>query len=98
MTIYCTLRPLLARVNQVRTSRGLPPLSLRRLSAESGVPLSVIAALNTGRSRRIDYGTVDQLLHYFSRYFSVTVNDLLSWERNVPSEQEQSALQPHAHL
>ena len=81
MTIHCKLRVMLARVNVERAQQGLPVLSLRKLADESGVSLSVLTALNTGRSHRIDYHTIDQLLIYFSRYFSVTTSDLLVWEQ-----------------
>lgn len=81
MTISCQLRVLLARVNVERATHGEPPLSLRRLAEECGVSLSALAALHSGRSQRIDYGTIDQLLTYFNRYFQVTTNDLLVWER-----------------
>jgi DNA-binding Xre family transcriptional regulator len=81
MPISCRLRLLLARVNVERAIQGTPPLSLRRLSDESGVSLSVLAALNTGRSQRIDYNTIDHLLDYFNRYFHVTTGDLLAWEQ-----------------
>ncbi|HEV2583678.1 MAG TPA: helix-turn-helix transcriptional regulator [Ktedonobacteraceae bacterium] len=81
MPISCRLRLLLARVNVERAIQGAPPLSLRRLSDESGVSLSVLAALNTGRSQRIDYNTIDHLLDYFNRYFHVTTGDLLAWEQ-----------------
>jgi transcriptional regulator with XRE-family HTH domain len=73
---------LLARVNVERARQGKPPLTLRRLAAESGVSLSVVAALNTGRSQRIDYTTIDHLLTYFNAYFDVTTDDLLAWERD----------------
>lgn len=81
MTISCQLRLLIARVNVERARQGRAPLSLRRLAEESGVSLSVLAALNTGRSQRIDYATIDQLLRYFSQYFTVTTSDLLVWEQ-----------------
>lgn len=81
MTISCKLRLLIARVNVERAQQGRPPLSLRRLAAESGVSLSVLAALNTGRSQRIDYMTIDHLLAYFNTYFQVTTGDLLAWEQ-----------------
>ena len=81
MTIACKFRLLLARVNVERVRQGKPALSLRRLAEESGVSLSVLAALNTDRSQRIDYTTIDQLLTYFSAYFAVTVDDLLNWEQ-----------------
>jgi DNA-binding Xre family transcriptional regulator len=82
VTISCRLRLLLAKVNVERAKQGKPPLSLRRLAEESGVSLSVLAALNTGRSQRIDYNTIDQLLAYFNSYFSVTTSDLLAWEQD----------------
>lgn len=65
-----------------RARQGQPALSLRRLAAESGVSLSVVAALNTGRSQRIDYTTIDHLLTYFSAYFDVSTGDLLTWEQD----------------
>jgi len=52
------------------------------MAEESGVSLSVLAALNTNKSQRIDYATIDQLLTYFNSYFKVTTNDLLAWERS----------------
>jgi hypothetical protein len=94
LTISCALRLLLARVNVERARQGEPALSLRRLAGESGVSLSVLAALNTGRNQRIDYNTIDHLLKYFNTYFSVTTNDLLVWEQPLkqdapaPLEQE----------
>ncbi len=80
MTISCRLRLLLARVNVERARQGQPALSLRRLASESGVSLSVLAALHTGKSQRIDYATIDHLLAYFNQYFQVTTADLLDWE------------------
>ena len=58
------------------------------MAEESGVSLSVLAALNTDRNQRIDYATIDQLLTYFNSYFKVTTNDLLVWE--LPREMEQA--------
>lgn len=81
MTIYCKLRLLLARANVERVKEGKPALSLRRLAEESGVSLSVLAALHTGKSQRIDYTTIDHLLTYFNRYLKVTTTDLLTWEQ-----------------
>lgn len=80
MTISCQLRLLLARANVERAKQGQPALSLRRLAEESGVSLSVLATLHTGKSQRIDYTTIDHLLTYFNRYFQVTTDDLLTWQ------------------
>ena len=80
MTISCKLRLLLARANVERARQGQSALSLRRLADESSVSLSVLAALHTGKSQRIDYTTIDHLLTYFNHYFQVTTDDLLCWE------------------
>lgn len=80
MPISCRLRVVLAQLNVERAKMSQPVLSLRRLSQESGVSLSVLAALNTGKSQRIDYATIDRLLLYFNRFLPVSINDLFSWE------------------
>jgi transcriptional regulator with XRE-family HTH domain len=83
MTITCHLRVLLAKANVERAKQGKPTLSLRSLARESGVSLSVLASLHTGRSQRIDYTTIDRLLNYFSCYFSnVSIDDLFAWEKS----------------
>lgn len=81
MTITCHLRILLAKANVERAKQGKPTISLRSLARESGVSLSVLASLHTGRSQRVDYTTIDRLLNYFSYYFNVSVDDLIVWER-----------------
>jgi DNA-binding Xre family transcriptional regulator len=88
VTISCKLRLLVAQANVERAKQGKPVLSLRRLAAESGVSLSVLAALNTGKSQRIDYTTIDQLLTYFNSYFDVTTSDLLAWEEGPKLDDE----------
>jgi DNA-binding Xre family transcriptional regulator len=86
MPVSCHLRVLLARLNEERARQRQPALSLRRLAVESGVSQSVLVALHTGRSQRIDYATIDRLLAYFSRFLSVSIDDLLSWEPEEESE------------
>lgn len=90
MTISCKLRLLLARVNVERARQAKPTLSLRRLADESGVSLSALAALHTGKSQRIDYATIDHLLTYFNTYFKVTTDDLLSWEHSQETQVSQT--------
>nr|HET6902846.1 helix-turn-helix transcriptional regulator [Ktedonobacteraceae bacterium] len=89
MTISCHLRILLAKVNVERAKQGKPALSLRRLASETGISLSVLAALHTGRSQRLDYTTLDRLLNYFNCYLAVSMNDLLVWE---PIREEKAAV------
>lgn len=80
MTISCRLRVILAQVNVECAKSGQPALSLRRLAHESGISLSVLTALNTGKSQRIDYMTIDRLLTYFNRFFPISIDDLFKWE------------------
>jgi DNA-binding Xre family transcriptional regulator len=84
--VSCHLRILLARLNVERAKHRKPAVSLRRLAEESGVALSVLVALHTGRSQRIDYATLDRLLNYFNRFFRVSMNDLLVWEAEQEDE------------
>ena len=92
MTISCNLRLMLAKANVERAKQSKPPLSLRRLAGESGVSLSVLISLNTGRSQRIDYTTIDHLLRYFNKYFIVTTSDLLVWQQDFEEDNRLASL------
>jgi DNA-binding Xre family transcriptional regulator len=92
LPVSCHLRILLARLNVERAKRGKPAISLRRLAEETGIALSVLVALHTGKSHRIDYATVDRLLTYFNRFFPVSVNDLLVWEAAQEDEVSMAAV------
>lgn len=80
MPVSCRLRILLAQLNVERAKKRQPAISLRRLAQESGVSQSVLVALHTGRSQRVDYATLDRLLSYFNRFMPVSMEDLLVWE------------------
>jgi transcriptional regulator with XRE-family HTH domain len=80
MPVSCHLRILLARLNLERAQHGKSAISLRRLARESGVSQSVLVALHTGRSQRVDYATIDRLLTYFNRFSRVSMDDLFAWE------------------
>lgn len=80
MPVSCQLRVLLARLNVERAKQKRPAVSVRRLARESGVALSVVAALHAGRSQRVDFATLDRLLAYFARSLNVGMDDLLAWE------------------
>jgi hypothetical protein len=56
------------------------------------VSLSALTALNTGRSQRIDYTTIDHLLRYFNTYFNVTTSDLLAWEQDQEEDSRLASL------
>jgi len=92
MSVSCRLRIVLAQLNVERLKSDQPALSLRQLSQESGVSLSVLASLHTGRSQRIDYATIDRLLTYFNRFLPVSMDDLFKWE--VDRESAPASFQP----
>jgi DNA-binding Xre family transcriptional regulator len=81
MTISSRLRITLAQINLDRACQQLPPLSLRRVAEESGVSLSVLAALQMGKSHRIDFRTLDRLLIYLNQFRPTDLNDLLTWSQ-----------------
>jgi DNA-binding Xre family transcriptional regulator len=86
MPVTCHLRILLAKLNVELAKQGQPSVSLRSLAKGSGVSLSVLVALHTGRNQRVDYSTLDRLLAYFSRLLPVSMNDLLVWEPATEEE------------
>lgn len=92
MSVSCRLRIVLAQLNVERLKSDQPALSLRQFSQESGVSLSVLASLHTGRSQRIDYATIDRLLTYFNRFLPVSMDDLFKWE--VDQESAPASFQP----
>lgn len=81
MPIRPNLPILIAQATTERRRRGLPKMTLRILAEESNVALSVIAALNTNASKRLDYDTLEKLLVAFNRYFPTTLGDVLIWDR-----------------
>ncbi|HEY3994048.1 MAG TPA: helix-turn-helix transcriptional regulator [Ktedonobacteraceae bacterium] len=93
MSVSCRLRVVLAQLNVERLKNNQHAISLRLLSQESGVSLSVLASLHTGRSQRIDYATIDRLLTYFNRFFPVSIDDLFRWEATT-QESLSTSLQP----
>jgi DNA-binding Xre family transcriptional regulator len=95
MPVSCRLRILLAQLNVERAKKGQRAISLRRLAQESGVSQSVLVALHTGHNQRIDYATIDRLLSYFSRFLSVSIEDLLMWE---PRQESQENKEPATML
>jgi DNA-binding Xre family transcriptional regulator len=86
MPVSCRLRILLAQLNVERAKNRQSAISLRRLAQESGVSQSVLVALHTGRSQRVDYATLDRLLSYFNRFMPVRMEDLLVWEAETEME------------
>ena len=84
MTLRVNIQLLLAQVNVERAKKGETPLTFRQLAIESGITPSVVSTLATGRTRRIDFDTIDRLLAYFNRYIDVNAGDLLVWTGTEP--------------
>jgi DNA-binding Xre family transcriptional regulator len=76
MTVRCTLRLLIARENVRRAEQGEPPLSQAEVAEKSKLPPSVINGLATGRQKRVDFKTINNLC----AFFKVQPGELFVWE------------------
>lgn len=65
MAIKSALAKIIARENVKRADVGQRPLSQAQIARESGVPQSVISTLMNGKSRRIDFDTINGLCNFF---------------------------------
>ena len=76
MTVRCTLRLLLAEENVKRAKSGKAQLSQQEISRQTGIPPSVLNGLITGRTKRVDFHTIDRIC----TFFQVQPGDLFTWE------------------
>ncbi len=88
MPIRPNLQLLLAQTNVERAKQGHPPLSLRQLALECDLAPSVLTTLAGGKTRRIDYDTIDKLLTFFNKYLPVTTGDLLVWQPSTVESED----------
>ena len=65
MAVKSALRKLIAQENLRRAETGEPALSQASIARASGVPQSVISTLAAGKSRRIDFDTINGLCTFF---------------------------------
>jgi putative transcriptional regulator len=65
MSVKSAVRKLIARENLRRAEQGLPPFKQEEIAAGSGLSQSVISNLMNGRSRRIDFDTINGLCNFF---------------------------------
>lgn len=65
MAVKSALRRLIARENLRRAETGERELSQAAIARGSGVPQSVISTLINGKSRRIDFDTINGLCNFF---------------------------------
>lgn len=66
MPVRSAVRVLIARENVRWAETSQPELTQSEIAANSGVSQSVISTLMTGKSRRIDFETIDKLCKYFN--------------------------------
>lgn len=79
MAVSSRLKIVIMERNLERAREGQPALTLRQLSADTGLALSTITGLTANRARRVDFAT----LNILCRYLSVQPGDLLEY---VPDE------------
>ena len=65
MAVKSALRRLIAIENLRRAERGEPPLTQTAIAAGAKINQSVISTLVNGKSRRIDFSTIDGLCNFF---------------------------------
>ena len=65
MTIKLAVRKLVARENMRRAETGEPELTQQEIARGSSVTQSVISILVNGKSRRIDFDTINGLCSFF---------------------------------
>jgi DNA-binding Xre family transcriptional regulator len=82
MPVKCVLRLVVARENVKRVESGQLPLTQQQIARETGLPLSVVSGLITGRSQRVDFGTLGKLC----KFFHAQPGDLLVWESDDDSD------------
>lgn len=67
------LKALISEQNTKLLDAGRPKLTIRTISEESDVPVSVITRLNGNHAGRVDFETLNKLC----RYFNCTPGDIL---------------------
>ncbi len=83
MPVKSTLRLLIARENVRRAETGQPPLTQQQVATATGLPLSVVNGLMTGRSQRVDFKTLERLCSFFH----VQPGDLLVYDLTQAEEE-----------
>jgi DNA-binding Xre family transcriptional regulator len=79
--IKCTLRLVIARENLKRLEQGQPTLTQPFIAEQTGLALSVVNGLITGRSQRVDFKTLDKLC----TFLQVQPGEILVWEAREES-------------
>ncbi len=57
---------LIAQENVKRAEAGQEALTQQHIAHETGLPLSVVNGLVTGRNQRVDFKTLDRLCTFFA--------------------------------
>lgn len=79
MSVKFALRKIIARKNMERAEAGRPALTQTEIAAGSKVSQSVVSTLLNGKSRRIDFDTINGLCSFLN----VTPGDLFDF---IPDE------------
>lgn len=84
------LKALIAERNAARLNAGLEPLTVRKISDDTGLSTSIIGGLNSGRSKMVAFETLNSLCEYLE----CAPGDILIHQANgiAPSETNGIAL------
>ena len=80
MAVKSALRRLIAQENLRRADTGEPELSQAAIARGSKLPQSVISTLINGKSRRIDFDTINGLCNFFN----IGPGELFDYTPDVP--------------
>lgn len=82
MAVKMALRRLIARENMRRVDTGAATLTQQDIAIGAGVSQSVVSKLLNGKTRRIDFDTMNGLC----KFFEVQPGDLFDYSPDAPTE------------
>lgn len=81
MPVRPRLKVLIAERNLERIRAGEDPITIRALSAATGLATSTIAALTSGRAKGVEFETLDKLCSFFG----IEPGELFTRDEKQPS-------------
>lgn len=81
MALRSRLKVQLYQWNLERVRAGEKPVSVLELAQATGIAYSAVRKLLDNKSTRIDFETIDRLMHYFG---TDNLNDILEYRPDQP--------------
>ncbi len=94
IVVRSRINVLLAERNLERAQQGERPLSLRAIAQQAGVAYTTLLNLANGKSRGIEFGTLNALMKVFG---TRSINDLLEYLPDEPGDEAPRDEAPLGH-